>query len=95
MVALALLCGCAHNPRPLPAGASAGPIDEAAAVSIAKQLVNQREKWKRVDYEARRIDAGWKVSVCPKPIKITGPVVFMTLDESGRLTSYERVYNLE
>jgi hypothetical protein len=62
---------------------------------IAKRVVAESEKWRRVTCEAWRIDRGWKIFVCPKSTIIAGPVVFMTIDESGQLTSYKRFYNLE
>jgi hypothetical protein len=92
---MAVFCGCAHHSGSLPVATSAAPIDQAGAISIAKRVVTEREKWRRVDCEAWRIDTGWRIFVCPKPIKMIGPMVFMTMDENGQLTSYERFYNTE
>src|SRR3974390_1316938 len=95
IVILAMLCGCPHDPPTRPASTSAGPIDQAEAISIAQQLVTHREKWEQVDCESRRGNTDRKLFVCPKPIKIVGPVVFITLDQSGKLISYGRSYNSE
>jgi hypothetical protein len=95
LVPVCLLYGCAQNPRPTPEAGSLVSIDQAKAVALAKVLVVQKEKWSHVDCEAQRIDRGWKVFVCPTPIKIVGPQVLLTLDDSGRLMSYEKWYNQE
>jgi hypothetical protein len=95
IVFVVILAGCAHR-----AGSFADlplqyPISSEAAASIAKHVVKEREKWRRVDCDVASQDVGWKIWVCPKPIRMNGPIALITLDQNGRLTSCEKFYNRE
>jgi len=84
-----LLLGCAHEPLRAPLHLSA-PATEADANAIAQAAVSTKEKWKRVDSVARKLDTGWSVFVCPIPAPVPGPYVLVAIDASGQVTHYER-----
>ncbi len=92
---LMLFVGCAHRNgsfAPLPLNR---PISRETAITIAKQEVRAREKWKRVDCDAQSRGDGWKVWVCPKPVRLIDPVAVVIMDDNGRLTSYHKLFNYE
>ena len=93
IVCLMLLAGCAHQNGSFAQLPLNGPISREAAITIATKEVRAREKWKLIDYDAESRGDGWKVWVCPKPVKLIGPVAIVTIDDKGRLSSYEKFFN--
>jgi hypothetical protein len=89
IASLVLLLGCSHDSRyPMPR--LSGPATEADANAIAQAKVHSKDKWERVDSVARPLDSGWSVFVRPLPGRVAGPYVLVTIDQSGRITDYER-----
>jgi hypothetical protein len=95
IVVAALLCGCAARPPSAAAGSTAGPVDQVAAASIAERVVTEREHWRRVVSDARRVEQGWKVFVARRPYKRSDPSVNVVLDERGQILDYDKFRTLE
>jgi hypothetical protein len=92
---VALLCGCAARHSSVPAGSTPGPIDQVAAASIAERVVRERESWRRVVSDARKVEQGWKVFVERRPFKPSDPIVKVVLDERGQVLDYHKFHILE
>ena len=93
IVCFMLLAGCAHQNGSFAELPLNGPICREAAIMIATQEVKAREKWKFVDCDAQSRGDGWKIWLCPKPIRLIGPVAIVTMDDKGQLTSYDKFFN--
>src|SRR5215467_2265937 len=76
----ALLAGCAHRPDSFSALPGTGPITRDTAIIIAEQVVRDRESWKRLDSAVYSQAGGWRVWVCPVPIRGHGPMARVLLD---------------
>ena len=94
-VVLALLCGCATRQPPPAAGTAAGPIDQAAAKSIAERVVREREHWRRVVADARGAEQGWKVFVARRPYNPHDAMVNVLLDQRGQVLEYDKFRSYE
>jgi hypothetical protein len=57
--------------------------------------VREKEHWRRVVSDARRVERGWKVFVCRRPYKHSDPMVNVTLDEQGQVLDYDKFRSLE
>jgi len=91
-LAAAVLLGCARPSPTVTASAEkpAAALDEAKAITIARQALSTNDTWsKTATFEVRPDGSGWTVTAWREP-RVPGGHRLIRIDQNGQVTAYIR-----